>query len=318
MTYALRAIGDVESALSWLTWLSPQGWAAHVRPFGDNNGAVLVLFVLATAAPWCSPAGCWSGAISGLACSPPGSARPAIPGWPDRGHSRSGCNAGSLIGWVVGLALLGAVTGGVASSSTDLLTGNPQLPRLIAKIGGSGAIDGHAAVHHGRARRPDRRRLRHLRRAADEQRGSRRPGRTGAGHRRQPDALDGRPPARSSSSGRWCCSASAGLVAGLINGAQVGDLGGGLAAAMGAMVVQVPATLVLGGLAVALFGWLPRLTSLAWAALVVALLLGQLGAAAATAAMADGRLALHAHPDRADAGRPVDAADRAHADRRRR
>jgi len=43
------------------------------------------------------------------------------------------------------------------------------------------------------------------------------------------------------------------------------------------MVVQIPATLVLGGLAVALFGWLPRLTSLAWAALLLALLLGQLG-----------------------------------------
>ncbi len=43
------------------------------------------------------------------------------------------------------------------------------------------------------------------------------------------------------------------------------------------MLVQVPATLVLGGLAVALFGWLPRFTALAWAALVVALLLGQLG-----------------------------------------
>ena len=34
----------------------------------------------------------------------------------------------------------------------------------------------------------------------------------------------------------------------------------------------------MGGIAVALFGWLPRWTSLAWAALVIALLLGQLGA----------------------------------------
>jgi ABC-2 type transport system permease protein len=71
---------------------------------------------------------------------------------------------------------------------------------------------------------------------------------------------------------------SAGLLAGLIHGGQLGDLGAGLAAGMGAMVVQVPATLVLGGLAVALFGWLPRLTSLAWAALAIALLLGQIGA----------------------------------------
>ena len=35
--YGLRAVGDVESSLSWLTWLSPQGWANHVQPFGENN-----------------------------------------------------------------------------------------------------------------------------------------------------------------------------------------------------------------------------------------------------------------------------------------
>ena len=71
--------------------------------------------------------------------------------------------------------------------------------------------------------------------------------------------------------------AMAGLVGGVINGGLVGNFGDGLMAALGAMLVQIPATLVLGGLAVALFGWLPRLTSLAWAALVLALLLGQLG-----------------------------------------
>jgi ABC-2 type transport system permease protein len=70
---------------------------------------------------------------------------------------------------------------------------------------------------------------------------------------------------------------AAGLVAGVLNGLQVRDFGAGFGAALGAMVVQVPATLVLGGLAVALFGWLPRLTALAWAALLLALLVGQLG-----------------------------------------
>jgi ABC-2 type transport system permease protein len=70
---------------------------------------------------------------------------------------------------------------------------------------------------------------------------------------------------------------AAGVVGGVINGALVGDMTAGFGDAIGAMVVQIPATLVLGGLAVALFGWLPRFTSLAWAALLVALLLGQLG-----------------------------------------
>ncbi|MEP6561453.1 MAG: ABC transporter permease, partial [Nakamurella sp.] len=70
---------------------------------------------------------------------------------------------------------------------------------------------------------------------------------------------------------------AAGLVAGVLNGVQVDDFGAGFAAALGAMVVQIPATLVIGGLAVALFGWLPRLASLARAALALALLVGQLG-----------------------------------------
>jgi ABC-2 type transport system permease protein len=70
---------------------------------------------------------------------------------------------------------------------------------------------------------------------------------------------------------------AAGVVGGVINGALVGDMRAGFGDAVGAMVVQIPATLVLGGLAVALFGWLPRFCSLAWAALLIALLLGQLG-----------------------------------------
>ncbi len=40
----------MQSSLSWLTWLSPQGWASHIQPYGDNNFAVLGLFVLATVA----------------------------------------------------------------------------------------------------------------------------------------------------------------------------------------------------------------------------------------------------------------------------
>jgi len=164
----------------------------------------------------------------------------------------------------------------VASTSSDLLTGNPQLEELMAKIGGAGAITdmllstmgvlagliiGGYAISAA------------LRMSSEE-------------------AADRVAPVLAApvSRARWMAGhllfvvvgpavllTAAGLVGGLINGAQVGDMSTGFGAAVGAMVVQIPATLVLGGLAVALFGWLPRLTSLAWAALLVALLLGQLG-----------------------------------------
>ena len=81
------------------------------------------------------------------------------------------------------------------------------------------------------------------------------------------------------------------------------------------MLVQIPATLVLGGLAVALFGWLPRFTSLAWAALVVALLLGQLGQLLQLPQWLMDVSPYTHMPLVPIAGRPVDAADR--ADRRR-
>ena len=275
-TYALRAIGDVQSSLQWLTWLSPQGWANHVGSFGDNNLAVLGLFLLAAVAGVLVAGWLLDRRDLGLALFPArlGPASNPRLGSPEALAVR--LQRGSLLGWLVGACALGAVTGGVASTSSDLLTGNPQLEDLMAKIGGAGAITdmllstmgvlaglivGGYAISAA------------LRMSSEE-------------------AADRVAPVLATpvSRPRWMAGhllfvvigpalllTAAGLVGGVINGAQVGDMSSGFAAAVGAMVVQIPATLVLGGLAVALFGWLPRLTSLAWAALAVALLLGQLG-----------------------------------------
>ena len=275
-TYGLRAIGDVKPALSWLTWLSPQGWANHVGSFGDNNFAVSALFVLATAVALGVAAWLLDRRDLGLAMFP---ARLG-PASNSRLHSPAALAArlqrGSLIGWLVGMAALGAVTGGVASTSSDLLTGNPQLEELMAKIGGAGAITdmllstmgvlaglivGGYAISTA------------LRMSTEE----------------TADRV-GPVLATAVSRPRWMSAhlvfvivgpvlllAVAGMVGGLINSLQVGDLSSGFGGAMGAMLVQVPATLVLGGLAAALFGWLPRFTSVAWVALLIALLLGQLG-----------------------------------------
>ena len=88
-TYALRAVGDVETSLSWLTWLSPQGWANHVQPYGQNNlrssacssspaVATLAVAVLAAGAPRPGP---WP--VPGPAR--PGDQPPAVhPGGPGR------------------------------------------------------------------------------------------------------------------------------------------------------------------------------------------------------------------------------------------
>ena len=184
---------------------------------------------------------------------------------------------GPLIGWVVGFIAFGAIMGSIAASAADLLDSNPQLQDVLAKLGGAGALTdiflaaigslGGLAVG-GYAISAA------LRMSSEE----------------SADRL-GPVLAGSVARTRWMSGhllfvllgpvlvlGAAGLVAGLSHGARIGDVGGGLESTLSAMLVQAPAALVMGGIAVALFGWLPRWTSLAWAALVIALLLGQLGA----------------------------------------
>ncbi|MGH2816659.1 MAG: ABC transporter permease, partial [Actinomycetota bacterium] len=45
--FLLRAIGDTSSQLSWLSWLSPIGWAERFQPFAGDRWGVLVLPVAA-------------------------------------------------------------------------------------------------------------------------------------------------------------------------------------------------------------------------------------------------------------------------------
>jgi ABC-2 type transport system permease protein len=66
-------------------------------------------------------------------------------------------------------------------------------------------------------------------------------------------------------------------VAGLVHGADAGDIGGTVARLTGAALSTLPAVWVVMAVAVLLYGALPRFTGLAWAALIVFLLLGEFG-----------------------------------------
>jgi len=274
--YGLRAIGDVQDSLSWLTWLSPQGWASHVSPFSEDNLAVLALFLLATALCLLVAGLLLERRDLGLGLFAARLGPASNPRLTGPGALAARLQRGSLFGWLVGLILLGAVTGGVSSTSTSLLADNPQLEELLAKIGGAGAINdmllatmgaiaGLAIGGYAIAAA--------LRMSGEESADRIAPVLATAVSR--PHWMAGH--LAFVVAGPIILLTAAGLVAGLINGLQVEDFGAGFAAALGAMVVQIPATLVLGGLAVALFGWLPRLAALAWAALVLALFVGQLG-----------------------------------------
>lgn len=274
--FALRAVGDVNSSLSWLTWLSPQGWAHHVEPFAANQTWILALFLLAGAATVLVAIRLLEHRDLGLGMV---TARPGPAGNP-RLNTPEGLagriHRGTLLGWGVGMAAYGVVTGAVASTSDSLLTGNPQLEQVMAQIGGAGAISDMLLSVMGTLT-----------------------GLTVGGYAiatalrmRSEELADRVGPVLATpvSRTRWLAGhllfvvlgpavllTTAGVVSGVFNSIEVGSLSDGFGAAFGAMLVQLPAALVLGGVAVALFGLAPRLTGLAWAVLVAALLLGQLG-----------------------------------------
>jgi ABC-2 type transport system permease protein len=66
-------------------------------------------------------------------------------------------------------------------------------------------------------------------------------------------------------------------VAGVVHGADAGDIGGTIGRLVGAALSTLPAVWVAMAVALLLYGALPRFTGLAWAALILFLLLGEFG-----------------------------------------
>ncbi|MBM9469303.1 ABC transporter permease [Nakamurella leprariae] len=274
--FILRAIGDVASGAEWLTWLSPIGWVEHVGAYGADNGIVLLLFVAAAVALTML-------ALALLARRDLGSGW-----WPVRsGPSGSPrlrspfalavrLQRGPLLGWMAGFVVFGTVTGFLADDVGDLLEGNSQMARALEQLGGTGmlsdaflsAMAGFLGILAGLLS-------------------------VSLAMRMRTEETTGRlEPVLATAVGRsrWMgghlvivlvgpvlCLVLAGVVTGLVHGVVSGNLAGGFGDGLTAALVQAPAAALLGGLAAALFGWLPRATGVAWAAVALALLLGQLG-----------------------------------------
>jgi ABC-2 type transport system permease protein len=275
-TYLLRAVGD--TGLTWLTWLSPAGWALHMRPYGGERWWLAALFVVVTAV-FATVAYALAGRRdvgAGLLAERPGpvAASPALRSplvlaW--RLHR------GLLLGWVIGLALAGAVMGGAAAGIGNLESPNEQLTDILTRMGGrNGITDAFLAAIFG---------IIGLVAAAYT---------VQATLRLRQEESSGRVEALLATRVgrlRWAMShlafallgtalllAVSGLAGGLAYGAQVHDVGGQVGRLLGAALVQLPATWVLAGIGTALIGLVPRLSSLAWAALILSVLLVELGA----------------------------------------
>ena len=197
VSYLLRAVGDVGSGA--LSWVSPLGWAHRVRPFAGEQWWVLALQVAVAALLF--------GAANRLADRRDlGSG--LIPQRPGPAHASRGLGRpvglavrlqrGALVGWSIGLFVLGVVYGSVGSDIERIFEETPEAEDFIALD--TGSIPGRLVLLlHPRAGGDARVGLRHRFRAAPAQRGIRRSRRGAARHAHDPHGVG-----RESRDGRCC------------------------------------------------------------------------------------------------------------------
>ncbi|MDQ3788184.1 MAG: ABC transporter permease, partial [Actinomycetota bacterium] len=259
----------------WLSWVSPIGWAQQVRPFAGDRWWVLVYLlafaVLVAAAAYALVARRDHGA--GLLAQRPGRARAA------RSLSSPLALAvrlqrGGVVGWLVGMVVGGMVIGSIASQ-VGQFADTPQAREMIMKLGGErGLTDaflsaemGILAVIVAAFGISSAMRLR-----AEE-----------TALRVEPILATRVPRLRWAAShvvvalaGTTLLLFAVGLFGGFAHGAASGDMGE-IGRVLVAALVQLPSVWVLTGITVLVFGLAPGLVMAGWGALVVFLLLGQLG-----------------------------------------
>jgi ABC-2 type transport system permease protein len=270
LAYLLRAAGDTagsDSGLGWLSWLSPIGWTQQTRPYAGERWwvlglAVTFVVVLATVALVLLARRDVGAGILPTRLGP----ATAAP-WLRSPLALAGrLHRGLLLGWTAGLAVMGAVIGSVADSVNQMAAESAQLKDMLQRLGGekvlsdayiAGVMVIFALAAAGYAIQAT------LRLRAEEE-----------GLRAEL--------VLATAVGRlqWATShllfgllgptvalAAAGLAEGLAYGLVGGNIGRELPRVLAGALVQLPAVLVLSGIAMALFGLLPRLTAVSWAAL---------------------------------------------------
>jgi ABC-2 type transport system permease protein len=141
--FLVRGVGDSGGShgLSWVTWLSPVGWADQVRPFGGTRWWVLALPVAAAVAgtglAFALAARRDQGA--GLVQPRPG---PAVAGRLLAGPAGLSwrLQRGWMTGWAAGFLVGGLAIGVVTKSIGKLVGSSPAIDKAISKIGGQSAL----------------------------------------------------------------------------------------------------------------------------------------------------------------------------------
>ncbi|GAA2863627.1 ABC transporter permease [Nonomuraea rubra] len=268
VSYCLRFIAD-GSGLTALKWLSPQGWSHLVRPYGDDNVAVLLLSLalFAVTAALAFRLNARRDLGLGLIPERPGPAHsvrlrsPLALAWR--------MQRGLLIGWSAGYAAAGLVLGALALSIPEVARQGAAVEEFFRRYTASPEATMTEAylwlivlgLGYVAALYP----LLVLLRLRDEESSGR------------AELLLSTPVGRM----RWACShlafavlgsavvlGAAGLTMGLVSGQAGKVLSGAL--------IQVPAVWVLAGVGILAFGLLPRAAAaISWAAFLFVNLFGE-------------------------------------------
>ncbi|MEO8556150.1 MAG: hypothetical protein ABI474_05725, partial [Actinomycetota bacterium] len=258
-SYVLRGVGDVTK--TWLTWLSPLGWAEKAAPFGDQRWWALAI-------PLAAGLALSAAALSLASRRDLGSAlirNSAGPGRSARLRHPIGLavwiHRPATLGWLAGGVLLTGMMGALSQQFLDMVTGNPALADVMG-IASARPMDGFVAATQ-------------LYLAV-----------IAAGYVVQAigtlraEEAEGRLEARLSgtvSRARLLTSHALVVLGGLITIVLVSSLVLGLATALSvgdtaelapilkSGLAYLPAELVIGGLALAVYGLRPRLFGAAWA-----------------------------------------------------
>jgi ABC-2 type transport system permease protein len=278
VAFLVRAVGDTaagDSPVRFLSWLSPLGWGVKVSPYGANRYWVVVLglalysVLVAVAFALLERRDLGAGVLPSRA-----------------GHDRSSIGTaggltvrlarGTLIGWTVAYVVLGVVLGSIASS-VETFVDSPEVADMLKAMGGQAGsiIDIYFSTElHFAAVGAAALAIALVTRMHTEETTTRAEAVLSTPVKRAQWAVGHVVLAVLASAGVMVIGA---VVAGLVRGAATGNVGGEVGRLVGAALTTLPAVWVVLAVAVLLYGALPRFTGLAWAALIVFLLLGEFG-----------------------------------------
>ena len=282
VVFLFRGVGDSGGShgLTWLTWLSPIGWAELMQPFTGNRWWVLALPAAATAAGIAVAFALVSRRDAGAGLVPP------RPGPPVASRQLAGplglawrLQRGALAGWATGFFVAGLAIGVVGKGIGQLVGSTGAVSKALSKIAGQALLTnaylaaclsllGLVAAAYATATV--------LRLRAEETDGLGEP-------------LLASPVSRFRWAGSHLLVATVGTLVvmvaggfgmGLAFGVASSDLSDQLPRVVASSLVQVPAALAVAGVAWALVGLLPRWSVAAgWSVVAIVGLIGLFGPA---------------------------------------